>query len=103
MLRCTKIRLEVSEQDTATLEIMQGTCRGLYNWLIMRLRNGERWHFMEEKAALKDCRAYDPALDQVYGKLLAEVSIRVRPVAAVGTNKTCRYGNGRIAVGTVAG
>ena len=74
---CKKIRLEVSEQDAATLEFMQGKCRGLYNWLVLRLRTGERWHFATEKAALADCRAYDPALNEVYGKLLAEVYFRL--------------------------
>jgi len=39
----TKIKLEVSDQDAATLEFMQGKCRGLYNWWVMRLRNGEYW------------------------------------------------------------
>src|SRR5690348_6356285 len=41
MLLCTKIRLEVSSQDAATLEFMQGKCRGLYNWWVMRMRDGE--------------------------------------------------------------
>ena len=69
MLKAKKIRLEVSEQDAATLEFMQGKCRGLYNWLVIRLRAGERWHFAEEKARLGACRAYDPELNEVYGKL----------------------------------
>lgn len=43
MLISKKIRLEVSEEDAAALEFMQGKCRGLYNWWVMRLRNGERW------------------------------------------------------------
>ena len=43
----------------------------------MRLRAGERWHFAEEKARLAACRAYDPELNQVYGKLLAEVYFRL--------------------------
>lgn len=30
MLLCKKIKLEVSEQDAAALEFMQGKCRGLY-------------------------------------------------------------------------
>ena len=50
MLKAKKIRLDVSEQDAATLEFMQGKCRGLYNWLVMRLRAGERWHFRERFA-----------------------------------------------------
>jgi putative transposase len=77
MLLCKKIRLEVSEQDTAALEFMQGKCRGLYNWLVMRLRNGERWRFAQQKAALHECRIYDPELNDVYGKLLAEVYFRL--------------------------
>jgi putative transposase len=77
MLLCKKIRLQVSEQDAATLEFMQGKCRALYNWLVMRLRAGERWHFAEEKARLVECRAYDPELNDVYGKLLAEVYFRL--------------------------
>ncbi len=77
MLLCKKVRLEVSEQDAAALECMQGKCRGLYNWLVMRLRDGERWHFAEEKARLGECRAYDPELNDVYGKLLAEVYFRL--------------------------
>ena len=77
MLKAKKIRLDVSEQDAATLEFMQGKCRGLYNWLVMRLRAGERWRLAEEKARLAQCRAYDPDLDAVYGKLLAEVYFRL--------------------------
>jgi putative transposase len=77
MLKAKKIRLDVSEQDAATLEFMQSKCRGLYNWLVMRLRAGERWHFQEEKARLAACRAYDPDLNAVYGKLLAEVYFRL--------------------------
>jgi putative transposase len=77
MLLCKKIRLEVSEQDAAALEFMQGKCRGLYNWLVMRLRNGERWRFAQEKAALHECRTYDPELNDVYGKLLAEIYFRL--------------------------
>ena len=69
MLKAKKIRLDVSASDAATLEFMQGKCRGLYNWLVMRLRAGERWHFAAEKARLSACRAYDPELDAVYGKL----------------------------------
>jgi hypothetical protein len=43
VLLAKKIKLEVSEQDAKTLEFMQGKCRGLYNWWIGRLRDGERW------------------------------------------------------------
>jgi putative transposase len=77
MLLCKKVRLEVSEQGVAALEFMQGKCRGLYNWLVMRLRDGEGWRFAEEKARLVECRAYDPDLNEVYGKLLAEVYFRL--------------------------
>jgi putative transposase len=77
MLLCKKVRLQVSDEDAAALEFMQGKCRGLYNWLVMRLRAGERWHFAEDKAQLVECRAYDPDLNEVYGKLLAEVYFRV--------------------------
>ncbi len=49
----------------------------LYNWLVMRLRDGERWHFAEEKARLVECRTYDPELNDVYGKLLADVYFRL--------------------------
>ena len=45
MLLCKKIKIEVSEQDAEALEFMQGKCRGLYNWWVMRLRNGERWNW----------------------------------------------------------
>src|ERR1700724_4427644 len=77
MLLTKKIRLEVSEQDAATLEFMQGKCRGLYNWWVMRLRNGERWRFNTAKKALRESKAYDPDLRFVYGKLLAEVYFRL--------------------------
>ena len=43
MLLCKKIKLNVTEQDAATLEFMQGKCLGLYNWWVMRLREGEKW------------------------------------------------------------
>jgi putative transposase len=77
MLLCKKIRLQVSEQDAATLEMMQSKCRGLYNWWVMKLRNGERWRCMEAKKTLADSRKVDPDIDQVYGKLLAEVYFRL--------------------------
>lgn len=37
MILTTKIKLEVSPQDVKTLEFMQGKCRGLYNWWIMKV------------------------------------------------------------------
>lgn len=77
MQLCKKIKLEVSKQDSATLEFMQSKCRGLYNWWVMRLRNGEKWNFKRCKATLAESRAHDPELDDVYGKLLAEVYFRL--------------------------
>jgi putative transposase len=77
MLLCTKIRLDVSEQDAATLEFMQGKCRGLYNWWVMRLRDGERWNFRKAKQSLQESKQYDPELHAVYGKLLQEVYFRL--------------------------
>jgi putative transposase len=77
MLLCKKIQLEVSEQDAATLEFMQSKCRGLYNWWVLRLRDGEKWNFAEAKRSLQESRQHDPELDQVYGKLLAEVFYRL--------------------------
>jgi putative transposase len=77
MLLCKKIRLLVSEQDAATLEMMQGKCRGLYNWWVMKLRAGERWNWQDAKKTLAESRKVDPDIDQVYGKLLAEVYFRL--------------------------
>jgi putative transposase len=77
MQLCKKIRLQVSEQDAATLEMMQGKCRGLYNWWVMKLRDGERWRCWDAKRTLAESRKVDPDLDQVYGKLLAEVYFRL--------------------------
>jgi putative transposase len=77
MLLCKKIRLQVSEQDAATLEMMQGKCRGLYNWWVMKLRAGERWNWQHAKKTLAESRTVDPEIDQVYGKLLAEVYFRL--------------------------
>ncbi|MFL5702981.1 MAG: RNA-guided endonuclease InsQ/TnpB family protein [Ktedonobacteraceae bacterium] len=77
MLLCTKIKLEVSEQDATTLEFMQNKCRGLYNWWVMRLREGEQWNMYEAKKSLQASKIHDPELEQVYGKLLAEVYFRL--------------------------
>ena len=78
MLISKKIRLEVSEQDAATLECMQGKCRGLYNWWVMRLRNGEKWPGWEEaKKTLQASKEHEPELRHVYGNLLQEVYFRV--------------------------
>ncbi|HEX4202610.1 MAG TPA: zinc ribbon domain-containing protein [Ktedonobacteraceae bacterium] len=73
MLLCKKIKVEVSEQDAATLEFMQSKCRALYNWQVMHLRDGEQWHFAEAKRSLQQSKQYDPELEYVYGKLLADV------------------------------
>jgi len=77
MLLSQKIKINVSEQDAATLEFMQGKCRGLYNWWVMRLRNGEHWNIKIAKKSLRESKAYDPDLNFVYGKLLAEVYFRL--------------------------
>ena len=66
MLLCKKIKIEVSKQDTEALEFMQSKCRGLYNWWIMRLRNGERWDLDAAKKSLRESKAYDPELRFVY-------------------------------------
>ncbi len=73
-----KIKLEVSDQDAATLEFMQGKCRGLYNWWVMRLRKGERWlGVYAAKKTLKESREVDPELNGVYNKLLQAVYFRL--------------------------
>src|SRR5262249_30794811 len=78
MLLCTKIRLQVSAADAEALEFMQGKCRGLYNWWVMRLRAGEGWPgWREAKATLKASKEHDPELRFVYGKLLHEVYFRL--------------------------
>ncbi len=77
MLLCKKIKTEVSDQDAEALEFMQAKSRGLYNWWVMRLRNGERWNLERAKKSLRESKAYDPELRCVYGKLLAEVYFRL--------------------------
>ncbi len=77
MLLCKKIKIEVSDQDGEALEFMQAKCRGLYNWWVIRLRNGERWNFERAKKSLRESKTYDPDLRYVYGKLLAEVYFRL--------------------------
>ncbi len=78
MRLCKKIKIEISEQDAAALEWMQGKCRGLYNWWVMCLRAGKRWPGTNAaKKTLKESRAYDPELNWVYGKLLQEVYFRL--------------------------
>ncbi len=77
MLLCKKIKIEVSLQDAEVLEFMQAKCRALYNWLVMKLRNGERWNVNQAKKTLRESKQYDPELRYVYGKLLAEVYYRL--------------------------
>ncbi len=78
MLLCKKIKLEISEQDAASLEFMQGKCRGLYNWWVMRLRAGEKWPGVyEAKKSLQASKRHDSELEFVYGKLLHEVFYRL--------------------------
>src|SRR5258708_7127186 len=77
MLLCKKIKIEVSDRDAEALEFMQAKCRGLYNWWVMKLRNGERWNLERAKKSLRESKAYDPELRCVYGKLLAEVYFRL--------------------------
>ena len=77
MLLCKKIKLEVSQQDAEALEFMQGKCRGLYNWWVMKPRAGERWNLERAKKSLRESKQYDPELRFVYGKLLAEVYFRL--------------------------
>jgi putative transposase len=71
------VTINVSARDGDALEFMQGKCRGLYNWWIMRLRDGERWNLESAKKSLRESKAYDPELRFVYGKLLAEVYFRL--------------------------
>jgi putative transposase len=77
VLLCKKIKLEISEQDAASLEFMQAKCRGLYNWWVMRLRNGQQWNFAAAKRSLRQSKQHDPELKYVYGKLLHEVYYRL--------------------------
>ncbi len=77
MLLCRKIKIELSDRDAATIEFMQGKCRGLYNWWVMKLRGGERWRFNEAEKTLKESRTFDPELNAVYGKLLTKVFFRL--------------------------
>jgi putative transposase len=76
-LTATQIRLHVSEQDAATWEMLQGKWRGLSNWWVMKLRAGERWNWKKAKKTLAESRKFDPSIDQVSGKLLAEVYFRL--------------------------
>lgn len=42
MFICKKIKIELNKQDKDSIEFMQKKCRGLYNWWIYKLKNGER-------------------------------------------------------------
>ena len=77
MFLCKKIKIEVSQQDAEALEFMQAKCRGLYNWWVMKLRDGEPWNFERAKKSLRESKKYDHELRYVYGKLLAEVYFRL--------------------------
>ncbi len=78
MLISKKIRLIVKKEDAATLEWMQGKCRGLYNWWVMKLRDGESWPgWQVAKKTLQESKQHDPELHFVYGKLLHEVYFRL--------------------------
>ncbi len=77
MLLCKKIKIAVSEQDAEALEFMQDKCRALYNWWVMRLRDGERWNVYDAKKSLRESRKVDPQINYVYGKLLQEVFFRL--------------------------
>jgi putative transposase len=50
---------------------------GLYNWWVMKLRDGERWNLERAKKSLRESKVYDPELCFVYGKLLQEVYFRL--------------------------
>jgi putative transposase len=56
---------------------MQGKCRGLYNWWVMRLHDGGRWNLKQAKQSLQESKVYDQELRFVYGKLLGEVYFRL--------------------------
>jgi len=78
MLITKKIKFEVSSRDAATLEFMQAKCRGLYNWWVMKQKNGELWPgTLMAKKTLKESRKHDPELNYVYNKLLQEVFFRL--------------------------
>mgnify|MGYP000965399787 CR=1 FL=1 len=77
MLRAKKIKLKVRKADEKALEFMQGKCRGLYNWWIGKLKNGEKWELFSAKKSLQVSKKYDSELAKVYGKLLAEVYFRI--------------------------
>src|SRR5215510_5185693 len=78
MLKAKKIRLDESRARRRHPGVHErAECRGLYNWWVMQLRAGERWNWKAAKKTLAQSRRYDPDIDQVYGKLLAEVYFRL--------------------------
>src|SRR5215468_6428392 len=78
MLKAKKIRLDESRARRRHLgDNERAECRGLYNWWVMKLRAGERWNWRTAKKTLAESREVDPEIDQVYGKLLAEVYFRL--------------------------
>lgn len=59
MILAKKIKIEVSPQDAETLEFMQGKSRGLYNWWIGKLRDGEKWPgWNVAKASLQESKKH---------------------------------------------
>ncbi len=57
---------------------MQGKCRGLYNWWLMKLRDGKKWPGVyAAKKTLAESRKADPELNHVYNKLLQDVFFRL--------------------------
>lgn len=77
MQQAKKIKIQIKEKDKDALEFMQSKCRGLYNWWIAKLKSGESWRVYEAKKTLQASKEYDPEINQVYGKLLAEVYFRI--------------------------
>jgi hypothetical protein len=73
-----KIRLDASRARCCHPGVYgKRAWRGLYNWRVVLLRAGERWHFTEEKARLVECRASDPELNGVSGRRLAASLFRL--------------------------
>jgi Helix-turn-helix domain len=78
MLLSRKIRLQLTEDQSQALEFMQGKCRGLYNWWIMRLRSGERWPgWSAAKATLQESKEHDPELALAVQHVTFSASTRV--------------------------
>jgi putative transposase len=77
MLLARRIQFSFSKEATENLGGMQGKCCSLYNWLVLHLGTGERWHFKQAKANLKEYRASGPESNVIYGRRLAEVYFRL--------------------------